>query len=416
MPARPQGKMKPRLQTSLGQQLVLTPQLRQALHLLQLSTLELEAEINAAVESNPLLDRDESEPLRVAGDDPASSTEASPYGESRETEFRDDDWTPSGEAWQESRAWSGEDSDPADRMVQTDSLQDHLSWQLHLTQLSDRDRRIGLMLIDAIDDDGYLREPLDAIARSLQPEIHCSADEVLAVLRQVQRLDPVGVGARDLGECLLLQLDNLPADTPGRGLARRIAAGPIDRLPRIGIEGVAAELGCSQDDAARALALLRSLDPRPGAQIGDLPVNTYVTPDCVITRQQGMWRVALANERLPRLTIHRGYEQMIQHAAAGDAGYLRGRLQEARWLLKNLAQRGETLLKVMHCLVREQSGFLEFGPQALRPLTLREVAAQVGLHESTISRAISRKFVRTPRGTIPLRAFFASGIETEGGG
>ncbi|WP_344760683.1 RNA polymerase factor sigma-54 [Luteimonas lutimaris] len=409
--------MKPRLQTSLGQQLVLTPQLRQALHLLQLSTLELEAEINAAVESNPLLDWDESEPLRVADDGAPASTETPADGESGDNDFRDDDWSPAGEAWQESRGWNGEDGgDPTDRMVQTDSLQDHLSWQLHLTHLSERDRRIGLMLIDAIDDDGYLREPLDAIAQSLLPETRCTPDEVLAVLRQVQRLDPVGIGARDLAECLVLQLDNLPAATPGRELARRIATGPIDRLPRIGIDGVAAELDCSQDDAAQALALLRSLDPRPGAQIGDLPANTYVVPDCVISRQQGMWRVVLANERLPRLTIHRGYEQMIQHADAGDAGYLRGRLQEARWLLKNLAQRGETLLKVVHCLLREQSGFLEFGPQALRPLTLREVAAQVGLHESTISRAISRKYVRTPRGTIPLRAFFASGIGTEGGG
>jgi RNA polymerase sigma-54 factor len=229
-------------------------------------------------------------------------------------------------------------------------------------------------------------------------------------------MDPVGVGARDLGECLRLQLENLPEDTPGRAVALRIAAGPIDRLPKVGIEGIAAELGCTHDEAATALQLLRSLDPRPGAQIGELPANTYVTPDCVITRQQGMWRVALASERQPRLTIHRGYEQMIQHAGASDAGYLRGCLQEARWLLKNLAQRGETLLKVVQCLVREQSGFLEFGPQALRPLTLREVAAQVGLHESTVSRAISRKFVRTPRGTIPLRAFFASGIGTEGGG
>src|SRR3546814_1646611 len=174
---------------------------------------------------------------------------------------------------------------------------------------------------------------------------------------------------------------------------------------------------CSSDlQAEQALALLRSLDPRPGAQIGDLPANPYVTPDCVISRQQGMWRVALANERLPRLTIHRGYEQMIQHAGASDAGYLRGRLQEARWLLKNLAQRGETLLKVVQCLVRQQPGFLEFGTQALRPLTLREVAAEVGLHESTISRAISRKYVRTTRGTIPLRAFFAAGIGTVGGG
>ncbi len=412
-----QGKMKPRLQTSLGQQLVLTPQLRQALHLLQLSALELEAEINAAVESNPLLDWDESEPLRVGdGSDDAPGTEADD-GDAKDTEFRDDDWGQSGEAWQESRGWQGDDGDdPADRVAQADSLQDHLSWQLHLTQMSGRDRRIGLMLIDAIDDDGYLRESLDAIAQSLLPEIQCTTDEVLAVLHHVQRLDPVGVGARDLGECLVLQLDNLPDDTPGRALARRIATDHIDRLPRIGIEGVAAELRCELEPAEQALALLRSLDPRPGAQIGDLPANTYVTPDCVITRQNGMWRVALANERLPRLTIHRGYEQMIQHAGSSDAGYLRGRLQEARWLLKNLAQRGETLLKVVQCLVREQSGFLEFGPQALRPLTLREVAAEVGLHESTISRSISRKYVRTPRGTIPLRAFFASGIGTDGGG
>ena len=407
--------MKPRLQTSLGQQLVLTPQLRPALHLLQLSALELEAEINDAVESNPLLDWEESEPLRVT--DGSGEAKDGAEGESKEDEFRDDDWSSAGEAWQESRGWSGdEDGNAAERMVQTDSLQDHLSWQLHLTQMSDRDHRIGLMLIDAIDDDGYLRESLDVIAQSLLPEIRCTADEVLTVLHRVQRLDPVGVGARDLGECLVLQIDNLPDDTPGRALARRIALDHIDRLPRIGIEGVAAELGCELEEAEQALALLRSLDPRPGAQIGDLPANTYVTPDCVITRQQGMWRVALANERLPRLTIHRGYEQMIQHAGASDAGYLRGRLQEARWLLKNLAQRGETLLKVVQCLVRQQSGFLEFGPQALRPLTLREVAAEVGLHESTISRAISRKYVRTPRGTIPLRAFFASGIGTEGGG
>jgi len=415
--------MKPRLQTSLGQQLVLTPQLRQALHLLQLSALELEAEINTAVESNPLLDWDESEPLRVSDGSEdnrqGSDADAKNAGdEGKEADFRDDDWNQAGEAWQESRSWNGsdEDGDAADRMVQTDTLQDHLSWQLHLTQLSDRDRRIGLTLVDAIEDDGYLREPLDAIAESLQPEIQCTADEVLVMLHQIQRFDPVGVGARDLGECLLLQLESLPDDTPGKPLAQRIAKGPIDRLPKIGIEGVAAELDCGKDDAALALQLLRSLDPRPGAQIGALPVNTYVTPDCVITRQQGMWRVTLANERQPRLTIHRGYEQMIHHAGASDAGYLRGRLQEARWLLKNLAQRGETLLKVVRCLIRQQSGFLEFGAQALRPLTLREVASEVGLHESTISRAIARKYVRTPRGTLPLRAFFASGIGTDGGG
>lgn len=422
--------MKPRLQTSLGQQLVLTPQLRQALHLLQLSALELEAEINTAIESNPLLDWDESEPLRV-GDGERSRDHGATNGDggdsaadgkdadSKDGEFRDDsDWGGSGDAWQESSGWSGQndDGDASDRMVQTDSLQDHLLWQLHLSALTERERRIGMILVDAIDDDGYMREPLDAIAEALQPGLGCPTDEVLAMLRQIQRFDPVGVGARDLGECLLLQLDALPADTPGRALAKAIAAGPLERLPKIGAAGISAELNCDTDAVALALQLLRTLDPRPGAQVGALPANTYVTPDCVITHHQGMWRVTLANERLPRPTIHRGYEKMISLAGASDAGYLRGRLQEARWLLKNLEQRGETLLKVVRCLIHQQSGFLEFGAQALRPLTLREVAAEVGLHESTISRAVSRKYVRTPRGTLPLRAFFASGIDTEGGG
>lgn len=414
---RGKGTLKPRLQTTIGQQLVLTPQLRQALHLLQLSALELEAEINLAVESNPLLDWDESEPLQVGDDD--SRDRASDDGDDRQAdEFGDDgDWQAAGEAFQGSPGWSGgDDGDACERVVQTDTLQDHLSWQMHLSQLPERDRRIGLLLIDAIDDDGYLREPLEAIVEALEPETSCTVEEVQTVLRQIQCFDPCGVGARDLGECMTLQLDALPDDAPGKTLALRIAAGPIERLPRLGIEGVAAELDTDPATAELALQLLRTLDPRPGAQIGDLPAGTYVTPDCVISRHKGVWRVALTHERRTRLTIHRGYEQMIKSTDGADASYLRGHLQEARWLLKNLAQRGETLLKVVQCLVRQQSGFLEFGDQALRPLTLREVAAEVGLHESTISRAISRKYVRTPRGTMPLRAFFASGIGTEGGG
>ncbi|WP_242111181.1 RNA polymerase factor sigma-54 [Luteimonas aquatica] len=419
--------MKPRLQTSLSQQLVLTPQLRQALHLLQLSALELEAEINSAVESNPLLDWEEPEPLQVAAAPdaaarPAGNDEGAAGADAQRWEQEHEDWQEHGwqnHNWQEQPdgQWAGrEDDNPAERIVQTDDLRDHLAWQLRLTQLSARDVGIGLALIDAIDDDGYLREPLSAIAETLRPDMVCSEDEILVVLHQIQRFDPSGVGARDLGECLSLQLALLPDDTPGKALARRLAVGPIDRLPRIGLAGVAAELDCDPEQAALALQLLRTLDPRPGAQVGALPNDTYVTPDCVIHRHQGIWRVGLADERQPRLTIHQGYEQMIRHAGASDAGYLRGRLQEARWLLKNLHQRGETLLKVVQCLVRQQSGFLEFGPQALRPLTLREVAAEIGLHESTVSRAVARKYVRTPRGTLPLRAFFASGIDTGGGG
>ena len=190
----------------------------------------------------------------------------------------------------------------------------------------------------------------------------------------------------------------------------------LARLPRIGIDGLCQELDCTRDQAEAAVHLLRSLDPRPGAQHGELPAGTYVIPDCVIWRQQGLWRVALAAGATPRITIQRDYEQMIRHAAASDADYLRGRLQEARWLLKGLEARADTLLRVVRCLVREQAGFLEFGDQALHPLTLRTVAAELGLHESTVSRAIARKYVRTPRGTIPLRDFFASGIDTGNGG
>jgi RNA polymerase sigma-54 factor len=421
--------MKPRLQTSLGQQLVLTPQLRQALHLLQLSSLELENEITTAVESNPLLDwaePDSDAPDNAPDGMPQQATApietaASP-DEPAERGNDDEGWEPP-DSWNTGSASNGSGSsssdedgmDPMDRLVHTESLHDHLSWQLHLTRLSPQDQRIGAALIDAIDDDGYLRETLDAIAEMLHPELNVGTAEVGAVLHQIQRFDPLGIGARDLRECLTLQLEALSGDTPGKAMALRIVAGPLERLPKIGAEGLAGELGAPADEVATGLHLVRSLDPRPGAQHGAMGVDTYITPDCVIWRHQGVWRTALAGSHT-RLTIHRGYEGMIQHASSSDASYLRGRLQEARWLLKHLEARGDTLLKVVRCLIRQQSGFLEFGEQALRPLTLREVAAEVGLHESTVSRAIARKYAVTPRGTLSLRSFFASGIGTEGGG
>jgi RNA polymerase sigma-54 factor len=287
---------------------------------------------------------------------------------------------------------------------------------LHLGHFSQRELSIGVALIDAIDEDGYLRDDLDGIATGLRPEIDARHDQVLHVLHRIQQFDPVGVGARDLGECLRLQLRALAQDTPGRELAMAVTERALARLPKIGIQGLCHELGCQRGQAEEAVQLLRSLDPRPGAQHGDLPADSYVRPDCVIWRQQGLWRVALAAGTTPRITIQRDYEQLIRHAGATDAEYLRGRLQEARWLLKGLESRADTLLRVVRCLVREQAGFLEFGAQALHPLTLRNVAVELGLHESTVSRAIARKYVRTPRGTIPLRDFFASGIETEGGG
>ncbi|MCI4568733.1 RNA polymerase factor sigma-54 [Lysobacter sp. CFH 32150] len=406
--------MKPRLQTSLGQHLVMTPQLRQAIRLLQLSTAELELEIATAVESNPLLDWAEPAPLEA----PAEQETAAHERAHGETEHDEPPVWDASEPWYERIGPSDTDDDEplAEQVAEVDTLQDHLLWQLHLSPLTPRDRLIGVALIEAIDDDGYLREPLEAIAEVLPPELHIGQDEILTVLHQVQCFDPVGVGARTLNECLHLQLVLLPDATTGKALALQLADGPLERLPKVGIAGLAAEMKLPVQDVECAVHLLRSLDPRPGAQLGGLTADTYVTPDCVVWRQHGQWRVALAFGSRPRIAIHRGYERMIRSASEADASYLRGRLQEARWLLKSLEARGDTLLKVMRCLLRQQSAFLEFGDQALRPLTLREVAGEVGLHESTISRAIARKYVRTPRGTIPLRAFFASGIDTDGGG
>ena len=405
--------MKPRLQTSLGQHLVMTPQLRQAIRLLQLSSVELELEINEAVESNPLLEWEEEAPAESGPDD---GTEGAPADAAVDGDPAD--WEPPGDNWQERfGATSDEDAAAAEQVAELDSLQDHLLWQLHLSPLPPRDRLIGVALIEATDDDGYLRETVESIAEGLRPEVTAEPEEVLAVLHLLQRFDPVGVCARSVGECLQLQLAALPVDTPARPLAMLLADdGALERLPRIGIDGLARELRRPAAEVDLAVRLLRTLEPRPGARLGGLAGDTYVAPDCVVWRHHGQWRVALAAHARPRIGIHRGYERMIRSASEADASYLRGRLQEARWLLKSLEARGDTLLKVMRCLLVQQSAFLEFGDEALRPLTLREVAAEVGLHESTISRAIARKYVRTPRGTIPLRAFFASGIGTEGGG
>ncbi|WP_248279371.1 RNA polymerase factor sigma-54 [Xanthomonas campestris] len=399
----------------------MTPQLRQAIKLLQMSTTELELEIAEAVETNPLLEWAD-EAAHAASEPPAaasSSSEETPREDAAPAE-RDDDWA------QDELQWTGtgsggsfdddESGDAAERVADSETLADHLLWQLHLSPLSPRDRQIGATLIDALDEDGYLREPLSAILETLALGAAVDEAEVLTVLHQIQRFDPVGVGARTLGECLALQLAVLDPATPGRELALQIVAGPLERLPRSGVAGLAHELKRSAADVEQAVQLVRSLDPRPGKQIGELSQDTYVVPDCVIWRQRGIWRASLAGRAQPKVTIHRGYENLIRSCGESDAGYLRGQLQEARWLLKSLEARGETLLRVVRCLLQHQAGFLEFGAQALRPLTLREIAGELGLHESTISRAIARKYVRTPRGTIPLRSFFASGIDTDGGG
>jgi len=412
--------MKPLLYTALNQHLALTPGLRQSLALLQMSALELEQEIATAVEQNPLLDWAEPSPdgepttalpeITFTEQLPAADAAPAP-GE--EIEFPDlSPWESGPPASTHIRQSDESLDDLSQRTAAREGLHEHLEWQLRLAHLSPREQLIGEALIDAIDDDGYLREPFDAIKAAVQPEISATDDEINTVLHRIQCFDPAGVGARELAECLALQLSHLQANTPARALAHRLVEELLERLPKLGTAGIASALGCTQDEAETALALLRSLDPHPGAQIGEVPNTQYLIPDCIITHADHGWRVTLAGGAHTRLAIHHGYEQMIGHTSSEDGHYLRRHLHEARALLKHIQARGQTLLKVVGCLVRRQSDFLHHGPAALRPLTLREVADEIGMHESTVSRAVAHKYAQTPRGTLALKAFFASGIET----
>ncbi len=412
--------MKPTLQIRLGQQLTLTPQLRLAIRLLQLSAAELELEINGAVDSNPLLERDEddsSEP-GFEGSDAAPEIDVARENEPAPElvdsfddvpDFRWDDERPAGSG----NAHEGEDHDEG-RAAPLD-LHEHLAWQLRLSHLNMRDLLIGEALVEAISEDGYLLESIDGIQAALLPELVASVAEIETVLTLIQRFDPVGVGARSLSECLCVQLGMLDPGTPGLELARRIAASHLDALARHGTAGLANQLSQPSDEVDVAVALLRSLDPKPGARIGGSETE-FIVPDAIAYRQGGVWKVATNSGSQPRIGINRHYEQLIGKSTREDDTYLRAQLQEARWLIKSLETRADTLLRVARSIVRQQSGFLEHGAQAMRPLTLREVAEELGLHESTISRATTRKYLRTPRGTFEFKYFFGSGIATDGGG
>lgn len=405
--------MKQRLTTAVQQQLVLTPQLRLAIRLLQLSATELEAEVAEAVASNPLLDWNEDSAPDASPAEPTPPSTATGEEDRAAASEPAPDWEH--DPWPE-RGGGGAGLDEALQPAVEETLHDHLLWQLHLGHFSPRDARIGIALIDAIDDDGYLREDLEALAASLRPELDVRGDELQSVLHRIQYFDPIGVGARSASECLRVQLRALSADTPGRAQALALTGEALERLPRIGIAGVAALLRCDEDEARTAIGLLQSLDPRPGARYGGLPADNYLRPDCIIRQRQGAWQVTLAPDAQPRVGLQRDYERLSRSSSGADGDYLRRNLQEARWLLKALASRADTLLRVTRCLVRQQAGFLEFGPQALHPLTLRDVADELGIHESTVSRTVAGKYALTPRGTLPLRTFFASGIDTGGGG
>lgn len=418
--------MKPALQAKLGTALALTPQLRQAIRLLQLSQLELEAELQAAVEGNPLLELAEpgddegapATPLDEHADDGAPDAAEGPGDDTTDDvpdaddALGDEDWA-LGDDEAGPRQREGDDDGEREDAGAAPGLHEHLRWQLRMSVHSARDEAIGEAVIDALDDDGYLREPLDALPAALPARLEVTLDDVRALLRLVQQFDPLGCGARDLAECLGLQLGALSADTPGLALAQRLVAGHLDAIARQRPERLAAELGVEATALAEAIALVKSLDPKPGARFDGAPAE-YVQPDAIALKQRGVWRVRMARGGGLRLNAH--YQGLIGRCSRDDDAYLRGQLQEARWLIKALENRGETLQRVAEAIVRTQSAFLDHGLEAMRPLTLRDVAEQLGLHESTISRATTRKFLRTPRGTFEFKFFFSAGLATDHGG
>jgi RNA polymerase sigma-54 factor len=430
--------MKPGLQFRLHQQLTLTPQLQQAIRLLQLSQLELEAELRQIAEGNPLLEFAEEAESTEEGEEAegsylpegggnTSSTTSSSTSDDHDTgdapEWADGDGAGeqpmdfslgSSAGSSNSGSRSDEDFEPQNAAVET--LQEHLLWQLNLSGFSTRQRAIATVIIDALSPDGYLTESAEALLTALPANLQASAEEVESVRRQVQAFDPVGVASRDLRDCLRVQLEQFdPSATPQRELALRIVDGELDLLARNDVSKLARKLRADENDVIAAAALIRSLDPRPGAAMDATPVE-YVAPDVYAYKDGSRWKVSLNADCQPRLGLNQHYCNLIAKARGEDASWMRGQLQEARWLIKSLESRAETLLKVAEAIVRRQSAFLDYGPEAMHPLVLREVAEEVGMHESTISRVTTRKYIHTPRGTFELKHFFSSGVSTEDGG
>ena len=422
--------MKPALQFRLHQQLTLTPQLQLAIRLLQLSQLELEAELRQLAEGNPLLE------FAEEGEDEGAADEAVPEADyiqvpgpaeaAADHGIDGDDgaeWTDDGGGSVETpidfsngsggAARGDEDFEPQN--VAPESLQQHLLWQLNLAGFNPRQTAIATVMIDALNADGYLADGIEAVRAALPANLAAGLDEIEAVRRRLQGFDPLGVASLDLRDCLRSQLEQFDAATPQRGLALAIVDGELELLARNDIAKLARKLRAGEDEVAAAAALIRSLDPRPGAALDTTPVE-YVAPDVYAVREGGRWQVRLNPDAQPRLGLNQHYCNLIARARGEDASWMKGQLQEARWLLKSLESRAETLLKVAGAIVRRQSAFLDYGPEAMHPLVLREVAEEVGMHESTISRVTTRKYLHTPRGTFELKYFFSSGVSTEDGG
>lgn len=426
--------MKPALQLKLSQHLALTPQLQQSIKLLQLSTVEMQQEIENYLLENPMLERDDdgaSESFVAAQQFDAPRSEAVERADHDErderdarddreqaipatpTDVDDDRWSTDAGTFTGAGRDDEDDNDSQDIHGGTPSLREHLTWQLGMTQLSDRDRSLVRFLIEALDDDGYLSSPLEELWETLPPEYEIELEELEIALRHIQSFDPTGIGARSPQECLALQLKSMP-DCAENRLALLIVEKHLELLAARDFAKIKRFTGC--DDAAlkAAHALIVTLDPRPGAPFSQIEAR-YITPDVIVKKLKGKWTAYINPDAYPRLRINRLYAEVLAQQRRGN-GKLSGQLQEARWLIKNVQQRFETIHRVTQAIVDRQRQFFEHGEVAMRPLVLREIADILGLHESTVSRVTSQKYMATPRGIFELKYFFGSHVSTDSGG
>ena len=426
--------MKPSLQLRLSQNLALTPQLQQSIKLLQLSTVEMQQEIENYLQENPMLERDddgafESFSSAQQFDAPRSdAVERADHEEREERDLRDDRehaipaapsdvdddrWAADAGTFTGAGRDDNDEGDDQDVQGSAPSLRDHLTWQMGVTQLSERDRILVRFLIDALDDDGYLATPLAELWETLPPEYEIELEDLEIALCHIQSFDPVGIGARSPQECLALQLKALPKSRDQQ-LALLIVEKHLELLAARDFAKIRRLAECTEQALKDAHALIVSLDPRPGSRFAQLEAR-YVTPDVIVRKLKGQWTAYINPDAYPRLRINRLYAEVLGRQRRGN-GDLMGQLQEARWLIKNVQQRFETIHRVTQAIVDRQRQFFEHGEVAMRPLVLREIAEILGLHESTVSRVTNQKYMATPRGIFELKYFFGSHVSTDTGG
>ncbi|MCE2572105.1 RNA polymerase factor sigma-54 [Motilimonas eburnea] len=419
--------MKPTLQLRLGQQLTMTPQLQQAIRLLQLSTLELQQEIQEAIESNPLLEVEENEP---SGDESSYDNDTSSQLETSEAMAQNDipDDLPTDSTWDDTFTTNagtsssgvgsgGEDSDYIYQGETTANLQDHLIWQMELTPFSETDRAIALAIIDAIDESGYLTVSSEDILESVASEnLDVELDEVEAVLKRLQHFDPLGVGARSAQECMLIQLNQIAPDTPWLDEAISIIKEHMDLLANRDYRTLSRKTKLKEEELREVMRLIHTLEPRPGNAVVELDAQ-YIVPDVSVQKKAGRWVVELNPDSMPKIRVNDQYAAFAKQTRnSDDSQFIRSHLQEAKWFIKSLESRNETLMKVANCIVQHQVAFFEYGDEAMKPMVLNDVAEAVEMHESTISRVTTQKFMHTPRGIFELKYFFSSHVATESGG